>query len=318
MTSVLAPDVLSKLDQRILQSRPNPGHGALREVLNTTCPDLEWHLVHSRKGWHRIGGVIDKNGDRIADNLQIWIEEESKGDLLDLFLRFEDKDLLATKICGTTHYLTASTGPKPWDFVQIEVDELHEVSDRHLFDPDSPPDEIEDVLSPENPTRVEPMHLSRATYQLRKCWDVSDAHKRMTTASSADSLLILRFFDEWTLSRANSKSFCHYFVLHMVNFVDRFGEQRLQATPISVVKEGLPPLPSFADRGVDLSRFLNEFDRAVGCPFAWYFCMVSGVDDGLQGVARAAVEDNIGPYNYLPDGDCAIVQNWVKDSYTFK
>jgi hypothetical protein len=317
MNVELPSDRLSLLDGAVASARPKPGHGMLVKALENVFPDLEWRLVLSRKGWHRVGGVVDSNGNRIAEHLQKWIEDESNGDLLDLFVRYESAGLLATRMCGTTHYLTAKSGPHPWDFVQVEVDELREVTDRELFDPEEAPDTIEDLLDPENPVRVDPTQLNAAFYTLRKAWDMSDVHARMTSGSYGDSLFTLRFFDNWTACSTEDKDFCRHFVLHMTDYKDRFGETRLQATPLSTFGSGMPPLPNFADRGVELSRFLSQFDRTAGYPMAWYFCMISGVEKALKGVAHAVFEDVTGPYDYLPERDIAVLKEWMADSYIF-
>jgi len=317
MNAVLPPDRLSKLDGAVANAAPKPGHGVLVQALGGVFPDLEWRLVLSRKGWHRIGGIIDAHGNRVSDNLVLWIEEQGGDDLLGVFVRHEGDGLLATKLCGTTHYLTAKTGDKPWDYVQVEIDELREVTDRFLFDPDNAPDAAEDLLSPENPLRVDPTPLGPGYYALRKAWDISDAHGRMASGSYADSLFALRFFDDWSSSSAAGQEFHRHFVLRMSNYKDRFGEMRLQATPLSTYVETMPPLPSPGERGIDLSRFLNAFDRAAGYPMAWYFCAVCGLDEGLQGVVHAVFEDVSGTYDYLPQCDVDVLQRWMADRYNF-
>jgi len=317
MNAVLPPDRLSRLDGAVAKAPPKPGHGVLVQALGEVFPDLEWQLVLSRKGWHRVGGVVDEHGNRVSDNLVLWIEEQGGDDLMDLFVRYENDGLLATKLCGATHYLTAKTGGNPWDYVQVEVDELREVTDRFLFNPDNAPDAAEDLLSPEDPLRVDPTALRPAFYTLRKAWDVSEAYARMASGSYADSLLTLRFFADWSASSAAGRDFYRHFVLRMNNYKDRFGEMRLQATPLSTYVETMPPLPGPGERGLELSRFLSAFDRAAGYPMAWYFCMVSGLDDDLQGIAHAVFEDVSGAYDYLPECDVELLQKWVEELYTF-
>ena len=317
MNAALPPEPLEKLEREISNTRPQPGHGELVQVLSTVFPDRDWELVSSRKGWHRVGGIVDAQGNRISDNLLAWIEQEGADDLMDLFIRYEDDGLLATKMCGTTHYLTAKTGDDPWDFIQVEVNELREITDRELFDPENPPDAVEDLLSPDEPVKVDPTSLGAAIYELRQTWDIADAYKNMSEGSYGGSLFTLRFFDDWLASSAATRKFHRRFVLKMSIFKDRFGERRLQATPVSTAKQGLPPLPSATERGVDLHNFLQAFDRAVGYPMAWYFCMITGVDKGLEAIAHAVYEDVTGPYDYLPERDVNVLKGWIEDNYAF-
>ena len=317
MNAILPPDRLTRLVGKIAEVRPKPGHGELVQVLESVFPDLDWVLVLSRKGWHRVGGVVDRHGNRIADNIEHWIEDEGADDLLDLFVRHEDDGLLATKLCGTTHYLTAKTGENPWDFVQVEVDELREVAYRKLFDSENAPDTLEDLLEPVDPVLVDPTPLGNARYSLREAWDIADAYQGMTSGSYGDSLFMLRIFDDWLASSAHGNGFCRNFVLRIANYKDRFGEMRLQATPVSTVNGGMPPLPGFADRGIDLSHFLTAYDKAAGYPMAWYFNAVAGTDEGLAGVAHAVFEDVTGAYDYLPERDVAVLRHWTAERYTF-
>lgn len=317
MNMVLPTDKLSVLKTTVANAPPKPGHGVLVMALSGVFPDMEWKLVHSRHGWHRVGGVVDRYGNRVADNLLTWIEQEGDDDLLDLFVRHEDDGLLATKLCGITHYLVAKTGDKPWEFVQIEVNELREVADRELFNASTPPDAVEDLLSPDDPALVDPTPLGPAYYELRKAWDIKDAYESMSSGSYGDSLFTLRFFEDWQASSAAPKEFCKYFVLKLTHFKDRFGEQRLQATPVSTLADATPPMPGATERGVDLSHFLLAYDRSAGYPMAWYFNMIAGGGDELRGVAHAVHEDVTGVYDYLPERDIAVLKAWIEDKYAF-
>lgn len=317
MSAIAPKDHFAELESAVARVRPIPGHGPLIQALNAMLPDLDLNLVYSRTGWNLPGGVVDAHGNRVANNLSEWLERESGGDPIDLLVRYEDSGLLATKLCGVTHYFTAKTGVGPCDFVQIEVDELRETTDRTLFDFTNPPDTLEDLIDPVAPAKVDPTPLGPAYYHLRQAWDIAAVHKSMAASSYADSLLALRFVGDWQASSAVERAFCSSFVLRLSDYKDRFGDKRLQATPLSTHVRTLPPLPGGSERGVDLAHFLTAFDRAAGYPMAWYFHLVSGAQPALEGVARAVHEDVSGVYDYLPDRDVVVLKAWVANPYMF-
>lgn len=317
MNAVPPKDLLARLGDVVDGAHPKPGHGPLIQALGAALPELEIRLVYTRRGWHRPGGIIDGHGNRIADNLVQWVEAEAGDDALDLFVRFENAGLLATRLCGTTHYLTAKTGEGPWDFIQIEVEELREIADRQLFTPSHPPDAPEDLIDPVEPTQVDPTPLGPAFYTLRQALNIAEAHGRMTAGSYADNLLALRFVDDWQASSASRFDLSKFFVLRLEDYQDRFGDKRLQATPLPTYVRTLPPFPPGAARGLELARFLTAFDRAVGYPMAWFFHMVAGAEPQLQAIAHAVHEDVSGAYDYLPQRDVAVLQDWAETPYAF-
>ena len=307
----------ARLGEVVSSTAPKPGHGPLISALGERLSDVPLKLVYSRKGWHLPGGVVDAHGNRVSDSLSDWLYSESNGDVMDLCLRYEDAGLLATRLCGTTHYLTAKTGDAPWQFIQVEVDELREITDHELFDPENIPDDVQELLDPVDAVKVDPTPLGPGFYRLRQARDMADAHAQMVDASAADSLLALRFFDEWQASSAAKRAFSSAFVLRMTDYKDRFGDKRLQATPLATHAQTLPPLPQSTERGVELSHFLGAFDRAVGYPMAWYFHLASGALPQLESVAHAVFEDVSGVYDYLPERDVAVLQSWIDNPYMF-
>lgn len=317
MNALPPQDHLVRLNQVVAAAHPKPGHGPLIAALGAALPELAVKLVYSRKGWHRPGGLVDAQGNRVAHNLSQWIEAEVGDDVIDLFVHYEASGFLATRLCGTTHYLTAKTGDDPWNFLQIEVNELREVADRPLFAPGHPPDTVEDLLDPIAPAKMDPTPLGPAFYELREAWDIGEAYARMSASSAAGSLLALRFFEDWRASSAGTRDLCKAFVLKLADYQDRFGEKRLQATPLSTHARTLPPFPDGAERGVALAKFLAAFDRAVGYPMAWYFHLVCGAEPRLEGVARAVFEDVSGAYDYLPERDVQVLKGWIAAPYGF-
>ena len=50
------------------------GPGTLTKELGKALPD--WHFRHAfcRGGWYRLGGVVDGQGQKVADDLESWAE----------------------------------------------------------------------------------------------------------------------------------------------------------------------------------------------------------------------------------------------------
>ena len=64
------------------------GTGELVKELARIIPQIFFREVLTRGGWYRLGGVIDAQGQRIADDLGAWVETElaaRDGDLAQLF-----------------------------------------------------------------------------------------------------------------------------------------------------------------------------------------------------------------------------------------
>ncbi len=317
MNEVEPAQRLAALTDVVAAVHPRSDHTALVTALNDALCDLNVKLVYTRKGWHRPGGVINAKGETIAKNLGQWLYDDEEDNLADLFRRYENDGLIATRLCGVTHYLSAKTGDGPWDFLQIEVDELQEFTEREVFDPSNPPDMVEDILEPVDPLMVASTPVGSPFYQIRHVWDIAEAHTRMASGGYADSLLVLRFVDDWCASGARESVFCENFVLRLSEYRDRFGEKRLQATPLATRAHNVPALPDTPPRGVALFHFLSAFDRAVGYPMAWYFHLVSGALPQMESMAHAVHKDLSNDYDYLPQHDKAVLQAWIADPYRF-
>ena len=106
-------------------------------------PDLDFHHVLTRGGWHRIGGIVDGEGKRITHTLREWLETMSGGDVQALYEEYGEAGYIATCLQGKTHYFIAQTGESAGDFVQLEVEELQEVTDRLLLDADHLSSEVQ-------------------------------------------------------------------------------------------------------------------------------------------------------------------------------
>ena len=66
---------------------PAPGDlNALIAVLREMLPGIEPRHALTRGGWHRLGGLVDEDGQRIAHQILAWAEAESGGDIAEHLL----------------------------------------------------------------------------------------------------------------------------------------------------------------------------------------------------------------------------------------
>lgn len=302
----------------VAASTGGKGLDSLLACLCEVLPGHEFKLVLSRGGWHRSGGLVDREHARVAGSLQAWADAHSNGDVNTLIDRYADAGYFATRWQGTTHFITASTGRSARAFRQIEVEELCEVIDRCLIDPDWQPDDLEEFLDPLDYPRLDPQPVGAPHLQFRRLLDVpallSEQRARGNTCSSLERLL-----DDWDRSSAAENArFCHHWALALRESSDRLGERIVSVKPVAadVAREGeaLPVTPNPALRGAVLANQLHRFDRARGYPFAWYFHMLCTPDVSFA-VAETVLADIAEGFTYLPERDAQVLQAWGESHY---
>lgn len=285
----------------------------LLKRLGEVLPGLSFSHVLSRGGWHRIGGVVDGDYKRIADHIDRWAELEAEGDVTNLLDKYDGAGFFATRIQGTTHYLTASCGDKASDFVQLEIEELQEVLDRYLIDPDWFPDDLEEFVDPmDDYPRLEPENVGSKRYVFRRLVRIPDWLSEREDIYGAGTGLA-RWFADWDASSASLDGpMCRHWVMGMRESMDSTGCARLSGRPVAVTASELPPLS--LEHGAPLANQLRAFDKAAGYPFAWYFHMLATTSVSFDiGYAVAADLDN--DFTYLPERDAAVLRGWVTDHY---
>ncbi|MBK9027513.1 MAG: hypothetical protein IPN98_06505 [Propionivibrio sp.] len=107
----LSPAIVETCAKTAVSSGP----GALIKALGQALPEWKFRHSLSRGGWYRLGGVLDKDGNRISDSLENWAEnalDERGGDFGQLTDDFADQQLYATRLMGQTHYLVAAAGDR--------------------------------------------------------------------------------------------------------------------------------------------------------------------------------------------------------------
>ena len=296
---------------------PSDEHGDLLNRINGFAGNTPFHHVLTRTGWHRLGGVVTADGARVADSLRKWAEDESGGDMFALYESHADAGLATTRFDGKMHYFVAPLGAGSRDFLQLEVEELVEVVDRPLFVDDQIPDDIEELCDPPGAleARFDAEILTPARYGFHAATDIGELVARDSAGGPSDRRYI-RLLREWEATSAAGSRFSDHFVLRLFPFLDRFGEHKIEATPLPV--RALPePSPDNRElSGAELASFLIGYNERAGFSMAWYFMMLIQKKE-LVGLAQAAYLDHQTGYRYLADADLAVLENWIREPYNF-
>ncbi len=322
---IAAPSMNYELElavaERCVRLPVSIGASGLARELSGISADLDFRDVLTRGGWYRLGGVVDRAGQRIADDLARWGEAELStvgDDLHALCEKHAGSGLRATRLVGRTHYLVAAKGPLATDFVQVEVEELQEIVSHELFAGDEP-GSLEEVFEPRDtltdPAWGQPVGLP--FYSLRRVTDVSAFLKRMA-GQKTEPQAVHRFFDAWQASSAgNATHFCNHWVLAVREYLDRYRQPILQATPVAAVN-GQPPkfTSTYGAKGLALNDALQRFDRQAGYPLAWFFHTLTTKTVPMA-VAHAVIEDVQGGFCYLPERDVKVLKDWMHRPYAF-
>ena len=296
------------------------GTTALARELARLSPPLCFREVLTRGGWYRLGGVVDRVGERVADDLAAWVEAQlarRDDDYHALFDDYAESGLRATRLVGQTHYLVAATGDTADGFVQVEIEELQEVIGHELFAGEVV-GSLEELADPARSGGDRPQILGAPFYALRRVTDVA-ALLRRVAAQKPEVQGVQRFVDAWQASSAGmATQLCNHWVFAVREYVDRYHQTILQATPVAAVN-GLPARfdGAFGARGLALNEALKRFDRQIGYPLAWFFHMLTTKVVPCA-VAGAVVDDiQAGGFCYLPERDVEVLKDWLHRPYGF-
>jgi len=296
-------------------SDPAGGEQELPGKLKSLCPELEFRRVLLRGGWHRPGGVVGPDYGRVAVSLREWAEQESGGDVARLMDRYAGNRLFATSLAGKTHYLVARTGPRAADFVQLEVEELQEVLNHYLNDPDWMPDSLEEFIDPLDYPRLEPEPVAAPYYVFRRLLPVTGLIETLQRDNPGQDRL-LRFTRDWDRSSAAGKTgFCDHWVLAIREYYDQNGIPHTSARPVAAANGKAPkPVADGVLRGAELATHLQGFDRQAGYPMAWYFHLLVA-PGAAQQLIPAVLADHDNGYDYLPLADLELLRQWQEAPY---
>ncbi len=292
------------------------GSGALVKALSSALPEWRFRHAMSRGGWYRLGGIVDANGAKITDNLEKWVEDsldERDGDFGLLNDDFIGKKLFATRLVGQTHYLVAAADDSAAGFLQLEIEDLHEMRAHQLFAND--PSTLEELVDPRAGS-IQPVPCALPYYAFRRIHHVGAFLKRML-AQKPEPASIHRMVEDWSKSSASHTSaFYNHWVIATREHLDRYHQPVFRAQPIATLAGELPDFEA-ADgtSGLKLSEALIHFDRAAGYPMAWYFNMLTS-KAVPHWVAQAVVEDSLSGFAYLPQRDAEVVRSWLHRPYS--
>lgn len=314
-TTDLEATQIQAIDLRVADACAGLMEGADLETLIGTIqavlPGVEVRHVLTRGGWHRLGGVVDLDGRRIARHIAEWAETEAGGDIENLLFKLSKRRYFATRLNGQAHYLVAQTGQAAADFIQIEVEELQEVLDRCITDPDWFPDSIDEFVDPLDFPRLEPEPVGPPRLVFRRLVRIGDLVRSPDAAAR-----VRRFLEDWDRSSAGEAArFSDHWVLSLREYQDRDGEGRLTAKPVTTFAGQVQRVPEdLAARGAALANLIHGLDRQIGYPFAWYFHMLTDKRISHR-MAEAVHADLLGAYAYLPARDLKVLQDWYDRPY---
>lgn len=317
----LEGQLLAKLCKTVL---PSQGEELLLAKLQALTPDFKVHLARTGHEWYRIGGIVDAQGKRIANNLIEWTERtfiECGKNLQTLIAHTLEQNLIATRQIGNTLYFVIQTGKKAEDFIQIDIDKTHEIADRLLVSESQPPEDLEEFIDPLDAHTIQAFSIGTARYAYRRKTDVAlfmqELNKQAQALSgSMEDHPVQRFMNDWNNSSAGlNAALSDDWIIRPYRHTGRFGEQIINVELINTQTKNLPELGSSdGKKGTALHNLLTRFDRQVGYPFAWFFYMLKGKLVSPESGA-AVFKDISKDFAYLPDRDAAVLKNWIKSPY---
>lgn len=297
-----------------------PGHSdeLLLTKIQALVPEYPVRLARTGSEWYRLGGIVDMNGKRIANDLVEWTERtfiECGKDLQTLIDYTRAQKLIATRQTGNTLNFVIQTGRRAEDFMQLDIDKTHEMSDRLLVSESDPPEDLEEFIDPLTPEYVDTFGIGTARYAYRRKTDVGVFMTEINKHHIQEHP-VQRFMDDWNRSSAQQKTaLSDDWIVRPFRHTGRFGEQQINVEIINTQQKNLPQLDDInGKKGPALQNLLNRFDRQAGYPFAWFFYMAKGkLVSPHCGVA--VYKDISGDFSYLPERDVAILKDWINTPY---
>ncbi len=317
MTSALLSLNGQQIDELCKKIIPVKDDINLLSKIQELAGDVSVSLARTGDEWYRIGGVVDKQGNRVANDLSEWVERtylECGQNLQTLIDYALEKQFIATKQTGRTLYFVVETGERAEDFILIEVDKTHEVSDRLMVNEDDLPEDLEDLVDPLNPAAIESYNFGQSRYQYRRKTDISLFMETLNQSHNEEHS-VQRFMDDWNRSTAGTHKFCRDWIIRPYQHTGRYGEQIINAEIINIQAQKLPHLEDLVGKqGNTLNTLLGRFDRQAGYTFAWYFYMVKGKLVSPHS-GEAVYKDITGDFAYLPKRDEAVLRDWISAPY---
>jgi len=307
---------LAKLCKQILPSHDDE---LLLAKLQELIPEHKLRLARMGDEWYRLGGIVDMQGNRIAQDLVEWTERtfiNCGKNLQTLIDHARDEKLIATRQIGNTLHFVVQTGDKAEDFIQIDIDKTHEISDRLLVSEDNPPEDLEEFIDPLDPDCLEPFSIGAARYSYKRKTDVAVFMDEINKYHIEEHP-VQRFMDDWNRSSAQQKAILSDdWIVRPFRNTGRFGEQIMNVEIVNTQPKNVLQMDDVSGKkGTALSNLLTRFDRQAGYPFAWFFYMAKG-KLVLPQTGVAVFKDVTGDFSYLPERDVAVLKDWVNTPYS--
>ncbi|MGD0959076.1 MAG: hypothetical protein ABSB19_04640 [Methylomonas sp.] len=311
----LAGQAITECCKKII---PGQTDDVLLQKLQALTPDYPIYHAYTGDEWYKLGGVVDMNGKRIANDIIEWVERtflECGQNLQTLIDYTLEQKLIASKQTGKTLFFVVQTGSRAEDFTLIEIDKTHEVTDRMMVDENNPPEDLEEFIDPLQPCCIESFGLGHSRYTYRRKTDVKIFMEVINEHHPVEHP-VQRFIDDWNRSSAGQKfRMSKDWIIKPYRHIGRFGEQIVNVELINTHITNLPHLEDFAGKkGASLSNILTRFDRHAGYPFAWFFYMVKGKLVSTHS-AESVYRDLSNDFAYLPERDEAVLRDWIAQPY---
>ena len=301
------------------QTLPGQDDDILLAKLQALNPEYPIRLAKTGDEWYRLGGIVDMEGNRIAGDLIEWTERtyiECGKNLQTLIDHAREQKLIATRQTGNTLHFVVQTGSKAEQFVQIDIDKTHEMSDRLLVNEHNPPEDLEEFIDPLEPEYIETFCIGTSRYSYRRKTDVAIFMDEINKYHIQEHP-VQRFMDDWNRSSALQKAvLSDDWIVRPFRHTGRFGEQQINIEIVNAQRKNVPQLDDISGKkGVPLHNLLTRFDRQAGYPFAWFFYMLKGkLVFAHCGVA--VFKDISGDFSYLPERDVAVLKDWINTPYS--
>ena len=300
------------------QTLANSDNEALLTKIQALSPHTPIRLGRTGNEWYRLGGIVDKTGHRIADDLVEWTERtyiECGRNLQTLIDHARAQSFIATRQTGNTLHFIVQTGTNAEQFIQIDIDKTQETADRFLVNEHCPPEDLEEFIDPLDPECIDAFNIGTARYSYRRKTDVevfmTEINKYHPNEHPAQ-----RFMEDWNRSSANQEAiFSNDWIIRPFRNTGRFGEQIINVEIINTQQKNVTQFKDvIGKKGLALNNLLTRFDRQVGYPFAWFFYMTKGDLVPIQ-TGLTVYKDITGDYSYLPERDATILKDWVTNPY---
>lgn len=309
---------LQRLIQAIESSPPRPHHHTMLAAIDEVRADCIFQHVLSKGGWHRAGGVISADGERLGHGLEVWVNTELTkygGDFNEFLDTYSEAGLLVTRHTGKTHFFVAPYGPAPEDFLQLEVEELQEVLDRRLIDPERPPQDRTELVEPITSVKLDAHPVGNPRYRFARLVDIRELLTGQKSSGVAETPFA-RLLSDWSQSRSTDHGrFCEHWLIANLERYDPGSGSAFCVNPMSVHERALKPFQWDIDKcGVELGNQLRDFDRAAGYPGAWYFHLVASKLVPAE-LANNLKRDLDNGYCYLAEKDMYLLEKLLANPY---